>query len=68
MGFVAFVVTGSGWLYPLGALFAAVGFGRLAPTRRHLEEDQERLQASECGRSLVDALRANPPGGRLSRR
>ena len=62
VGFVAFVVTGSGWLYPFGALFAALGFGRLAPTSRHLQEDQERLRDSGCARSLVDALRRNPPG------
>lgn len=67
-GFVAFVLTGSGWMYPLGGLFAAIGFAQVAPTARHLEEDQERLRESGCARSLVEALRRNAPGGRLSPR
>ncbi len=67
-GFVAFVLTGSGWMYPLGGLFTAIGFAQVAPTTRHLGEDEERLRASGCARSLVDAVRRNPPGGRLSPR
>jgi peptidoglycan/LPS O-acetylase OafA/YrhL len=67
-GFVAFVLTGSGWMYPLGLLFTAIGFAQLAPTTKNLEEDEERLRVSGCARSLVDALRRNPPGGRLSPR
>jgi peptidoglycan/LPS O-acetylase OafA/YrhL len=67
-GFVAFVVSGSGWMYPMGALFSAVGFVQLAPTTRHLQEDQERMSGSGCARSLVVALRQHPPSGRLSPR
>lgn len=61
-GFVAFVLTGAGWMYAVGAGFAAVGFRRLAPTAAHLREDEEKLEASGCSRSLVVALRENPPG------
>jgi hypothetical protein len=67
-GFVAFVLTGSGWMYPLGVLFTAIGFALLAPTTRHLQEDEERLRDCGCARSLVEALRRNPPGGFLSPR
>ena len=67
-GFVAFVLTGSGWMYLLGGLFTAIGFPLPAPTTRHLQEDEERLRDSGCARSLVDALRRNPPGGSLSPR
>ena len=66
IGFLAFVLTGSGWMYPLACAFTAMGFWRLAPTAEHLREDEERLQASGCSRSLVAALRQNPPGRRLS--
>ncbi len=65
-GFVAYLLTGSGWQYPLGALFAAIGLWRLAPTKTHLAEDEERLREAGCARSLVAALRENPPRGRLS--
>ncbi len=61
-GFVAFVVTSSGWMYPLGAAFTAVGFWRLAPTGARLREEEERLQRSGCARSLVACLREHPPG------
>lgn len=67
VGFVAFVLTGSAWMYPLGTAFTAVGFWRLAPTSRHLQEDEARLGASGCSRSLVAALRTHPPGRRVSR-
>ena len=66
-GFVAFVVTGSGWLYALGAAFTVVGFWWVAPTAGRLREDEGRLQASGCAPSLVAALRDNPPGGHLNR-
>ncbi|MFP5319228.1 MAG: hypothetical protein ACLGI2_13180 [Acidimicrobiia bacterium] len=56
-GFVGFVLTAAGWLYPLGAAFAAIGFTRLAPTARHLQRDQEELRAGGCPEPLVPALR-----------
>ncbi len=65
-GFVAFLVTGSWWIYALGALFTAIGFWRLAPTTTHLREDEERLREAGCARSLVVALRENPPRGGLN--
>lgn len=63
-GFAAFVVTGSGWLYAVGAAFTAAGFLQIAPTAGRLREDEDRLHASGCARSLVAALRQNPPGPR----
>jgi len=68
IGFVGFVLTTSGWLYFLGALFSAVGFARAAPTARHLAQDEQRLAASGCARSVVAALRRSPPGSLLSPR
>ena len=56
--FVAFIATDEPLLFPLGVLFSAVGFASAAPTGRHLARDQERLQLSGCGRSVVGALRA----------
>lgn len=67
-GFVAFVVTGSSWMYVLGALFTALGFARLAPSTAHLRDDEERLREAGCHRSLVATLRENPPPGRFSGR
>jgi hypothetical protein len=48
----------------MGGVFTAIGLWRLAPTAAHLDDDQQRLRASGCGRSLVDALRNQPLGGR----
>ena len=56
LGFVGFFLTYEWWLYLVGGFFAAVGFARLAPTRRHLQREQEGLVAHGCGISLIDAL------------
>jgi hypothetical protein len=56
-GFVGFILTGAGWLYPLGAAFSAVGFARLAPTAGRLRADQEELRLRGCSEPLVPALR-----------
>ncbi|MGK2929128.1 MAG: hypothetical protein ACSLFO_06065 [Acidimicrobiales bacterium] len=56
IGFVGFFLSGDWWLYPLGAFFSLIGFIQLAPTRRNLERDQEELNSSGCGLSLVNAL------------
>jgi hypothetical protein len=56
VGFVGSFLSGEAWMYPLGALFAAVGFVRLAPTRRNLERDQEELNQRGCGLSLTNLL------------
>jgi hypothetical protein len=68
LGFVGFMVTGRGWLYPLGAAFTAIGFCWLAPTARNLAKDQEALVAAGCGRSLVSALAVLPPSSQTRRR
>ncbi|MDQ1393321.1 MAG: hypothetical protein QOF30_2298 [Acidimicrobiaceae bacterium] len=36
VGFVGFILSNTGWLYALGALFTAIGYYRLAPTAAHL--------------------------------
>lgn len=56
VGFIGFIVSGVGWLYPLGALFSAIGFARLAPTAGHLRQDQEDLRRRGCNVSLMSAL------------
>jgi hypothetical protein len=63
LGFVGYLVTSRGWLYPFGLAFTAVGFLRLIPTSSNLAKDQEVLRESGCGRSLVDALATIPPPG-----
>ena len=60
-GFVGFILCGNPLVYVLGLVLAAVGFRRAAPTSRNLAEDQDRLRAAGCGRSLVGALRTPPP-------
>jgi len=56
-GFVGFMLTDAGLLYPLGAVFTAVGFGLLVPTSRHLARDQDEVRQAGSGLSLVAALR-----------
>ncbi|MDZ7673907.1 MAG: hypothetical protein U5K30_02395 [Acidimicrobiales bacterium] len=56
VGFVGFFLAGQWWLYPFGALFAAVGFIRLAPTRGNVARDQESLNLAGCGLDLVNVL------------
>jgi F0F1-type ATP synthase membrane subunit c/vacuolar-type H+-ATPase subunit K len=56
LGFVGVFLSGETWMYPLGAAFTAVGFLRLAPTRRNLERDQEALNLAGCGLSLTTVL------------
>lgn len=57
VGFIGFIVSGAGWVYPLGALFRAIGFAKLAPTSGHLRQDQEDLRRHGCNVSLMSALR-----------
>jgi hypothetical protein len=61
-GFVAYIITGRWWMYPLGAAFAAAGFSRLAPTAANLAGDQDQITASGSGLSVIAAVRtATPP-------
>lgn len=55
-GFLGFIFTGAGWLYPLGAVFTAIGFSRMAPTATKLEHAQAELHGAGCHRSLLAAL------------
>ncbi len=61
VGFVGFILCGNPLVYFVGLALTAVGFWQAAPTARNLAEDQERLRAAGCGRSLVVALRTAPP-------
>jgi len=57
IGFVALFVVDSPVPYFVGAVFTAVVFARLVPTRAHLAADQLRLRARGCTLDLVAALR-----------
>jgi hypothetical protein len=61
VGFVGFILSNTGWLYALGALFTAIGYYRLAPTAAHLARDQDDMSAAGCRRSLVNALAGPAP-------
>ncbi len=66
MAITALTSAGAAWLYPLGLALAAVGFVRLAPTRRNLQRDQDELSTRGCPIPLVHALRQaawDEPGG-----
>jgi hypothetical protein len=56
-GFVAYVVTGTPALYPLGLVFSALGLAYAGPFRATLVRDQEQLALEECAIALVPALR-----------
>jgi len=43
LGFVGFILTGRWWVYPVGAVFTAVGYARLAPSASNLSRDQDHL-------------------------
>jgi hypothetical protein len=62
IGFVGAFLSGEAWMYALGAAFTALGFARLAPSRRNLERDQEALNLQGCGRSLSRLLVTTKPG------
>ena len=56
LGFVgAFVAPGS-VVYLVGGAISLVGFSFMAPTRRHLEREDEELRGRGCAISLYDAL------------
>ena len=59
-GFCLDVALGPWWVYFVGAGFALIGFSQLAPTVRHLIQDQDSLSLNGCPRSLVEALRLPP--------
>jgi hypothetical protein len=59
-GFCLDIALGPWWIYFIGAGFALIGFSQLAPTVRHLAQDQDSLSLQGCTRSLVEALRLPP--------
>lgn len=59
IGLVGVVLTGRPWLYGLGAVLAAPGFLRAAPTRVRLAADQQELRNRGCALDLVAALRGS---------
>ena len=62
VGFLGFILTSEAWLYPVGAVFTAIGFARTAPTRNQLQAEQAQLVAAGCGESLTAALIRHKPG------
>ncbi len=60
VAYAAVFVVGRPWLYLVGAVPALVGFYWAAPSRRNLERDQEQLNSSGCGRSLLAVLQTPP--------
>lgn len=56
-GFVAYLLTGTPALYPLGLVFSALGLAYAGPFRSTLVRDQEQLALRACPLALVPALR-----------
>ena len=57
LAFALGIAWGPWWLFYIGAPFTLVGFWRLAPTRRNLQAEQDRMSLSGCQLSLTAALR-----------
>lgn len=55
--FVLSIAWGPWWAFYVGAALTLIGFARLAPTRHHLQQDQDQLSLAGCDLSLVEALR-----------
>jgi hypothetical protein len=68
LGFVGFILSNNGWLYALGAAFAAVGFYRGTPSAANLAKDQRALSDVSCPLSLIAVLARHPPPSTGSRR
>lgn len=56
LGFVGAFLAPGGIVYLVGGAIALVGFSIVAPTRRHLEREDEELRGRGCAISLYDAL------------
>ena len=62
LGFMGYFMTAEPWVYPAAAGVTSLGFSRAAPTRGRLRRDQDRLDATGCAISLVQALRVSRSG------
>ncbi|MEP7201756.1 MAG: hypothetical protein ABI894_04055 [Ilumatobacteraceae bacterium] len=62
IGVVVDIALGPWWVYFIGAFFAVVGIARLAPTSRHIQQEDDELARAGCMRSLISALPAAPYG------
>jgi len=62
LAFVVTFIVGQWWIYWLFLPFTLFGFGRNAPTVRHLTAAQDRLRRAGCTLSLVGTLRGLSPG------
>jgi hypothetical protein len=60
MGFVGVFIGGSLWLYCLGLALSLFGHWRVAPSRRNIERDQERLREQGISLDLTTALMTQP--------
>jgi hypothetical protein len=56
IGFVGFFLSGNPVSYLAGLAVALVGFVRLAPTRAHLEWEDEAMRARGCPHTIYQAL------------
>jgi hypothetical protein len=63
-GFVSVFLTGSLLPYLAGLVPAAVGFARNAPSRAHLQQEDEKLRARGCAHSLYALVRTTQPDQR----
>jgi hypothetical protein len=61
-GLVGFLLSGVPFVYAVGLGFTVLELGRLAPTRRRLEDEEAELARRGCLHPLLQALTAPPPG------
>lgn len=57
-GICGIFIGGSLWIYLVGLPFALVGFAIIAPTKAHIERNQQKIQVSGSALSLGEALLA----------
>ncbi len=62
-GTAAALLSGSSWLYLIGAAFTLVGLWLVAPTAHDIERRQRAIIAKGSTLSLLDALSGTPPPG-----
>ena len=67
IGMAAVAATHRFWIYLVGAVFAVVGYVRIAPTTRRLAHDQAQLDRSGASVSLLNVLAAMPTQARRRR-